>query len=434
MEFQNNLNVPMNQFSALSLLKKMFALTFILCGVGSVCNSLGAQTSAAVVVKNQTQADILDYTVEIPVEDVQLALGNYVAEDTKNNIVPVELIKNVCGNTRLVFPVATLRANSEKEFIIKSGDAAAYPKRTYAELSHKIGGEFVQHGADKKNRMEYMEGYSWVKPNYLRVPDGFTDHAYYIKYEGPGWESDKVAFRFYLDWRNGVDVFGKKTPGIVLPAVGIDGYDNYHNMADWGMDNMKVGSALGIGSIAVWDGTKAVRVEKTDSVVCYIPADGKVRSQVKTHYYGWDANGVKCNLTSLISIDAGSRASHMELLVDKNLDNLATGINKDKNAEFFQSGNDAEWSYIASFGKQSLNNDMMGLAVFYKTKQLKEVTQDERNHVVILKPENGMVEYYFMPTWELDWEPVVTKADFQRCIDEVMNRLNSKITITINKK
>lgn len=412
--------------------KKFFALSVALLAFSPASNILTAQT-VPVVVENLSNKDIVDYTMELSVSDVSLPIGNYVVFNTKNSTVPIELVKDVRGNTKLVFPIPTIKARSKNEFVIKPGDAFEYPKRTYAELSHKIGGQFVQHGAEKKNRMEYMGGYSWVKPNYLRVPDGFTDHAYYIKYEGPGWESDKVGFRFYLDWRNGIDVFGKKTPDIVLPAVGIDGYDNYHNMADWGMDNMKVGSALGIGSIAVWNGNKAVRVEKTDSVVCYIPTDGKIRSQVMTHYYGWDANGVKCNLTSLISIDAGSRASRMELLVDRDLDNLATGINKDKNSEFFQSGNNEEWSYIASFGKQSLNNDMMGLAIFYRTKQLKEITQDDRNHVVVLKPENGMVEYYFMPTWELDWEPVVTKADFQRCIDEVMNRLNSKIIFTVKR-
>jgi len=422
----------MNQsFIKLKKITLLGAVVFLIPAF-PVINQLSAQT-LQISVNNSSDKDIVDYTAEIAVENITLPLGDYIVVDSQNQPVPFELSKNVCGHTLAIFPISQLKKKSENSFVLKRGNAFDYPKRTYAELSHKIGGEFVQHGADKKNRMEYVGGYSWVKSNYLRVPDGFTDHAYYIKYEGPGWESDKVAFRFYLDWRNGIDVFGKKTPGIVLPAVGIDGYDNYHNMSDWGMDNMKVGSALGIGSIAVWDGGKAVRVEKTDSVVCYIPSEGKIRSQVMTHYYGWDANGVKCNLTSLISIDAGSRASHMELLMDKELDNIATGINKDKNAEFFQSGNDAEWSYIASFGKQSLNNDMMGLAVFYRTKQLKEITQDDKNHVVVLMPENGMVDYYFMPTWELDWEPVVTKADFQRCIDEVMNRLNGKITITINK-
>jgi hypothetical protein len=276
---------------------------------------------------NPSEQKVVDYTAEIPVSQLQhLPAGDYIAV-VDNREVPIEISTNLLGETRFIFPVAVLNAHETKKISIRPGKAEQYPKRTYAELSHKIGGHF--------EGQEYVGGFSWVKPNYLRVPDNFKDHAYYIKYEGPGWESDKVAFRFYLDQRNAIDVFGKKTPGIVLPFVGVDDYESYHHMADWGMDNMKVGSALGIGSIAVWDGKKAVRVEKTDSVICYIPSDGKIRSQVMTTYYGWDANGTKCNLKSLLSIDAGSRASHMELLLDKEIENLATGINKDKAAEFF---------------------------------------------------------------------------------------------------
>ncbi len=406
--------------------KSRFSLIFLFSGLLSI-NGYAQK----IEVVNKSANDIVDYTVEVPVRNLKLSLENYIAVSESDEKVPVELSSGVCGNTIAIFPVSRIDANSKITFRLEKGELHTYPKRTYAEISHKIGGKFERKITEKYNRLQYIGGYSWVKPNYLRVPDGFTDHAYYIKYEGPGWESDKVAFRFYLDWRNAIDVFGKKTPEIVLPSVGIDGYDNYHKMADWGMDNMKVGSALGIGTIAVWNGEKAVRVEEQDSTISYIKADGKIRSQVMTTYYGWNANGVKCNLQSLISIDAGSRASHMELLVDKDLDNIATGIIKNKDSEFFKSEGKGEWSYIASFGKQSLNNDMMGLTIFYRTKQLKEITQDKLNHVVVLKPEKGYLEYYFMPTWELDWEPVVTKADFQRCIDEVLNRLNNQITITV---
>lgn len=398
-------------------MKKILACLFVLTTVTFVyCQNI------PLTIQNLSDKQIVDFVAEIPADRLkELPVGNYVAE-FDNTIVPVEFISDIKGTTWAVFPIASINPKEKKNVSISQGNAEKYPKRTYAELAHKIGGEFEGH--------EYKGGYSWVKPNYLRVPDNFRDHAYYIKYEGPGWESDKVGFRFYLDQRNAIDVFGKKTPGIVLPFVGVDGYDNYHEMADWGMDNMKVGSALGIGSIASWDGEKAVRVEKTDSVICYIPADGKIRSQVMTHYYGWDASGIKCNLKSLISIDAGSRASHIELQSDKENIALATGIIKSNAAEFFYRHNpQEEWSYIASFGKQSLNDDNMGLAVFVRTKQVKAITEDKLNHVILLQAENGYVDYYIMPTWELDWEPVVTKEDFLRCIDEVLNRLNNKISI-----
>lgn len=380
----------------------------------------------SVTVENKSLKELTHYTVEIPLEELSLDGSQQMVVTADGEELPLEITADIYGNRKAIFPVDRLPANSKKVFQVKKGSADQYPKRAYAELAHKIGGEFVGH--------RYEGGYSWVKPNRLTVDGTFRDHAYYIKYEGPGWESDMVGFRFYLDQRNAVDVFGKKTPGIVLPFVGVDGYDSYHEMADWGMDNMKVGSTLGLGSIAIWDGTKATRVEKRDSVTSYIPADGKVRAQVMTTYYGWDANGVKCNLESLISIDAGNRASHMELKANRPIDNITTGIIKSKDSSLILPVKDSGktgWSYIATFGKQSLNNDMMGLAIFYRNDQLKEITEDALNHLVVLAPQNGCVEYYFMPTWELDWQPVRNEAEFQQCLDEMLQKLNHTVSVVI---
>jgi len=398
-----------------------YSIIFIFCSIFLIQANLHAQQT--ITVKNNGKQTITDYTLEIPVNKLNLSLGNYFAVIGNQN-VPVEIITNIKDEQIALIPIEKIQGNQELSLKVEKGDAADYPKRTYAELSHKINRPLYNSKQDSL--------FSWAKPNYLTLPGDFRDHSYYIKYEGPGWENDKVAFRFYLDNRNAIDVFGKKTSDIILPAVGIDDYEKYHHMADWGMDNLKVGKALGIGSIAVWDGEKAVRVEKKDSMVCFIPADGKVRSQVKTIYYGWDANGTKCNLTSLISIDAGSRASHMELLVDKNIDNIATGIIKSKKAELIVSNDkDSKWSYIATFGQQSLNDDMQGLVVFAPTAQIKDITEDKLNHVMILSPQDGYIEYYFMPTWELDKEPVKTKEDLMRCINEVLDRLNNPLIINV---
>ena len=89
-----------------------------------------------------------------------------------------------------------------------------FPKRTQAELSIKTGGEFV-------NRK--YQGGTFQNIAYLRVPPEHTDHSEFIRYEGPGWESDKVGYRFYLDWRNAIDIYGKKVPDMVLQNVGQDG-------------------------------------------------------------------------------------------------------------------------------------------------------------------------------------------------------------------
>lgn len=106
------------------------------------------------------------------------------------------------------------------------------------------------------------------------MPDEHTDHSYYIRYEGPGWESDKVGYRYYLDWRKAIDVFGKKTGDMVLQQVGQDGFDSYHELQDWGMDVLKVGNSLGVGSLGLFYEGKAIRVDKTDSVIVRIAENG----------------------------------------------------------------------------------------------------------------------------------------------------------------
>ena len=85
----------------------------------------------------------------------------------------------------------------------------------------------------------------------------FTAPVYQM--EGPAWENDVIAFRNYYDARNGVDIYGKRTALMVLDSVGVNGRD-YHTLADWGMDILKVGNSLGAGAIAIGIGDSLYRV------------------------------------------------------------------------------------------------------------------------------------------------------------------------------
>jgi hypothetical protein len=403
--------------------KFVFIFLFF-CVSGTFNNILYAQNQQRISIKNVSGQTIEDIVIEIPAEKLKLPFGEYIAVNEKNEISPVEIITDIQGRQMALFFVPSIASRQTQTYIVRKGNSASHPKRTGAELTHKIGGTF----SGKK----YTGNYSWVKTNILTIPGSFQDHSYYIKYEGPGWESDKVAFRYYLDNRNAIDVFAKTTAQLVLPAVGVDGFDSYHRQAPWGMDNLSVGKSLGLGSIAIWNGTSAVRVEKKDSTTCIIAADGKLRSQVKTIYHAWQANNTTCNLTSLISIDAGNYLSHVELITDKPVDNFATGIIKQNTAKLIVNHDKSnEWSYVATFGKQSLNNDMQGLVVFVRTKQIKEITTDPLNHVVVLQPDaNGYADYYIMPAWELDQEPVKTEADFLERIRQALLKLNNHINIS----
>ena len=385
-----------------------------------------SQAGMRVKLTNREAVAFTDYMVKLTLDQVKAKIpsfeeGKFVAVDDKREIA-LQVISNG-RNKHVIFPVNIGKNGRKTVLIRRPSKLFSYPKRTYAEIVRKEGGVFV-------NRK--YQGGEWVKTNFIRVPDEHTDHSFDIKYEGPGWESDKVGYRFYLDWRNATDLFGKVTSAMVLDKVGVDGFDSYHELSSWGMDVLKVGPSLGIGSIAYWDGEKANRVAKTDSVVSRIIDDGIIQSKIETIYYGWEIGGSKHHLKSVITIDAGSRTSKQELLIDGELQNLCTGIIKDSKAELLLSGNDnADWGFVATWGPQSLNKDNLGLAVLYRKADLIKKVEDKDNHVVVLKPTKGQVQYYFLCAWELEKDGIKTKSDFLNYLSILQKQLSEPVTATI---
>ncbi|MBN1894414.1 DUF4861 domain-containing protein [bacterium] len=296
-----------------------------------------------------------------------------------------------------------------------------YPQRTQAEISVKTGGLF-------RNRK--YEGGTFQNIRKLRVPDEHTDHSDYIRYEGPGWESDRVGYRFYLDWRNAIDIFGKKTSAMVLQDVGQDGFESYHAMSDWGMDVLKVGETLGLGSLAEWHGKKALRVAETDSVTCEIVASGPLFSMIRTKYFGWKTAAGHADLVSELSIFAGSRATRHEIRVSGAEPRLCTGIVKLENGEPVQSSDmTQDWSFLATYGKQSLAEDNLGMAVLYKSEQCIEKTADEGSHVAVLKSPGGRLEYYFLAAWEKEKDGIADRESFVRHLSGCVKQLDVPLLI-----
>ncbi|RDV15440.1 DUF4861 domain-containing protein [Pontibacter diazotrophicus] len=354
---------------------------------------------------------VLDGTKEIP--------SQYNTKDSENRGIVVVLDR--------------LGPKASRNLTIRYNETGAaprnYTKRTQAEVSHKVGGEF-------QNR-KYIGG-SFQNVDSLRVPDEHTDHSYFIRYEGPGWESDKVGYRFYLDWRNGTDVFGKKTKDMVLQQVGQDGFDSYHDEQPWGMDVLKVGKSLGVGTLAMFHEGQAKRMAETDSMISVITENGNVYSSIRTNYYGWNIAGMKLDVTSHLSIPAGSRLTHHQVEVKGGTpQNLSTGLIKDKRANFTtRTGKAQHWGYIATYGKQSLNGegDNLGIAVLFRMKDLLEITEDELSHVVQLKPSGNKVEYYFLAAWELEPEGIKTKTDFIKYLNKTAQELENPVQVQFTSK
>lgn len=309
-----------------------------------------------------------------------------------------------------------------KSFTISSDSAIAKPalkKLTQAEVSIKEGGEW--------KGKEYVGG-TFKNVQSVTPPPQYTDHSFWIRYEGPGIESDKVAYRVYLDWRNGFDIFGKKTKDVVLQNVGLDGYDSYHLNSDWGVDVLKVGKSLGMGGFGFWNGKSVDLVSQVDTRDAIITNNGDLYSGFKINYNGWQIDNKKVDLGAHFSMNAGSRLVNVKLKLSEQLPNLAIGLVKHPGTTLLEGNQNVSgyaWTYVASWGKQSLSgeNDHLGMAVIFRRDDRSKQITDENSYVSVMKDKGGELEYYFLAAWEHELDGIKTEADFKAYLDREVERL-----------
>jgi len=410
-------------------IKKLTAVITLLLIIA--CDTTG--NSFQIKIENSSAFERKDEFIELSITDLKIKYpdfneNNFAVYDGENKI-PNQIISK--ENQKYILFVCNLNANEIKSIGIKyeSGEMKReYKSRVFAGLAPKKGNVYYD-GKFRGAEFEFVDKY--------KVPAIHKDHDALFKCEGPTWESDKVGYRFYFDWRNATDIFGKKTSELVLKEVGqhdtVASDDSYHNMQEWGMDVFKVGSTLGIGSIAMINEGKVNMVTKTDSNFYELLSNGPVQAEFKTTYKGWEVGKNKYDLESFISINAGSRFTKQELIINNSAENLATGLAKYKGTNFIEKKTPGGWSYIALYGAQTLvdEKDKLGIALFYNEKDLIEQTEDEINYVVVLKPADGKVTYYYCAAWEQEPNGITNENDFINYLNNELEKMNNPVKVEL---
>lgn len=293
-------------------------------------------------------------------------------------------------------------------------------QKTYAEVSVKEGGKW--------EGRKYIGG-TFKNVQKLKLASEHTDHSFDIRYEGPGWESNKIGYRLYLDWRNAIDIFGKKTEAIILPKVGQDGFDSYHEMQDWGSDILKAGKGIGIGSIDRYLNKERLHFYEVDSTIATIENTPK-NSAVKVQYYGWKTASDKINFTSELTIKPNQRYTQHRIHPSKEIEGICTGIVKQKNTEVLKKvSQNKKWAYLATYGNQSLVPDQLGMAIFYQTESVKDLVDAEFDYLLIFKPTTQAVDFYFLGAWEQEPNGIKSKEEFVNYLDEKLKTLEKNNTM-----
>lgn len=263
------------------------------------------------------------------------------------------------------------------------------------------------------------------------VPEAHQPGSGIYGFEGIGWESDQVGYRLYLDFRNAIDVFGKRKPGPVLTQLALSGV-GYHAMADWGMDILKVGQSLGIGGIGGVVESRLARFERYRRHEARVADDGPVLAAAEVSFTGWQLGAATTDIRSRYEIAAGAALTRVAVNVTDPQITLATGIPRSAVAQRLTPIKARKWRYVASCGAQSLVPDALGLAVLFRADDRISEIQDAHSDAVALKPSSkGALTYYFLASWEQEsgW-PGNCRA-FHEHLENVSARLSDPVVISV---
>jgi len=212
---------------------------------------------------------------------------------------------------------------------------------------------------------------TFTEVNQAEAPVGLAGFPTRYQSEGVGWENDKMAFRVYFDCRNIKDLFGKRVPDLILDRAGAPGNGSYHELAPWGMDILHCGSSLGAGGLALVEGDSLYRLGSTSVYQYHKIADGPVRTLFNLKYQGWTVNGKTYEAIEQIALWVGKYWFRSDVTIREfsGEKQLATGIvtaKLDHDPIEFQANTD--FNVLLTHGKQSLNNDILAMAVMAPSK------------------------------------------------------------------
>lgn len=362
-----------------------------------------------ITIVNDSSLMRVDEAVTIDRTDFELRYGSlpdgqYPLLVSKNGDIIDVQHDDLTGNGKWdeLFFLVDMEPQSSLSFTLKFVDVADLPEidpRTNIRFTQIQDGEYIPLISGK------------------RLEEGLAAGIY--QFEGPGWENDLVGFRNYFDIRNGIDIFGKLTTGMVLDSVGIN--EDYHVLQPWGMDILKVGTTLGAGSLAIDMDDQIHRVAPEGEGRYVMILEGPLRSTLRFRFDNWLVNDRYVSLIQDITIQGGAWFYESNIYVRGLEDDssVITGITAldldDKNA-YRELLADSVVAF-GTHGKQTIEEEMLGMAVLldkssYLGYQYLDVSDDITDTFLIRMQINNKkpIAYRFYSCWELS-EPRFAQPD-----------------------
>jgi len=315
-----------------------------------VTNPMNQKRTDAIILLSRSE---ISRWIDIPADQLP------VLKDNNGTYIPCQADDvNGDGQWDELFACISMEAKEQLKIVIGFLIPDDYPEFTSRTNLH-LGD--AKNNYQKLNSASRLEGISYH--NYADI----TGAAFQM--EGAAWENDKVGFRNYMDQRNGMDIFGKITPAMVLDQVGKVGEPSYHEPGEWGMDILKVGTSLGAGGIGYMYKDSLYRVGDNGSGSYEVMFEGPLRSRFELGYASWKVEEESLHVNHQIEIVAG-RHFYQGLVSYSGTDEslkLVPGIVNMKSETLHVTKLNDQFTALISHDQQSEDGSFLAMALLVPT-------------------------------------------------------------------
>ncbi|HKS10791.1 MAG TPA: DUF4861 family protein [Pyrinomonadaceae bacterium] len=378
-------------------------IVFLLAGVPLVAS---AQTELTVTAVNKLKLARQNETIELTARDLaslaEKDLTKLHVRDSSGKAVLAQSVDTDYDEYHkpdiLIFQ-ADFKPGETKTFTIVAG-----AKREYTKADFRAYGRFVR--------------------------ERFDDFA---------WENDRIAHRTYgnalMFWKgepltsSAIDIWSKRTSKMVIN----DWYmvDNYHTDQGEGVDAYSAGPTRGCGGSGIWsNGHLFISKNFSSSRVL---ANGPIRVMFELVYPGFQVNNDFIVQVLRVSLDGGSQLNHFETFYKVAPGDapvtVAIGLKKAKDA---QRDFNAEQGRLTTWEPMDKNLGIQGLAIVADPREVDTVTEDDLNHLLVLKPTKNTMPVSYWAGFAWDRAGKITSArEWNKYVDEFSEARRSPIEISV---
>ena len=259
------------------------------------------------------------------------------------------------------------------------------------------------------------------------------------RFDDFAWENDRIAHRTYgnalIFWKgepltsSAIDIWSKRTSKMVIN----DWYmvDNYHIDTGEGVDAYSAGPTRGCGGSGIWV-NEQLYIPR-NFVQSRVLAAGPIRVMFELVYPGFNIPENSMTQVLRVSLDGGSQLNHFETFYRIERAErpvaVAIGLKKVKDA---QKDFNAERGRLTTWEPMDKNLGMQGLAIVVDPREVDTVTEDNLNHLLVLKPSlNTMpVSYWAGFAWDRAGK-ITTKREWEKYVDEFSQMRQSPIEVKV---